>query len=262
MIKQELNIRLKSPLVHTEEVKSNISSLFTEKRKVGNNIFQIPAIKGNSIRGIIRDLIFEHLFKELKLDEESVAVDTFYILFSGGFLEGMESAIDINAKRGLRKMLPALSILGSAVGKEMLMGKLIVSSAYPRCKELETGEMSIYDQTQVIRHTRVDDRKLKYGKEKDERKAQMFYDIEVLNAGTELDLHIILDSENEIEKACLNRMIKQLAEKPYFGGKSSAGYGEFEFINIDIDKLDSSAYDNYIKENSEKIKEFILNYSV
>jgi CRISPR/Cas system CMR subunit Cmr6 (Cas7 group RAMP superfamily) len=267
MLKLDYNIRLLTPLIHSEETQSNVSNLFREKRIINNKIYYIPAIKGNSIRGIMRNLIFEHLLKTVQIEDNTLSPDLFYILFCGGFLEGMDGEIDMQAKKAIRDVCPALSILGSALKKEMLRGKLIISSMYPKCKELGTGELSIYDITNITRYTRTDDSKLAVGdkfkkaQNKEGDPIQMFYDVETLNAGVDLNWFLALDSQNDIEQACLYRMIKELANTPFLGGKSSAGHGQFEFINLDVKNLNSSAYDNFLQGNKDKIKDWLLSYA-
>jgi len=68
--------------------------------------------------------------------------------------------VDITARRNLRLKFPFLSILGSAMGDQMLQGKIVVGSLLPKCKELNNGELSYWDMTEIIKYTRVDDSKL------------------------------------------------------------------------------------------------------
>jgi len=280
MIKQYITIELTSPGVHTEGVKSNISSIYKEPyldQNTGNKI-AVPVIKGNSIRGQMRDLLMNYTLDKTGIEPETVPLDLFHILFTGGFLERMETAIDIQAKRDLRATFPPLSIFGSAMGNEMLRGKMQIASAYPLASEFGNGKFSVYDLTSIIRLTRVDDSKLANGdlwihtelfedkKKKDkEQKAQMFYDIEVLNAGTQLQTIFVLDSENEIEKACFAKMIELWVENGTLGGKSSGGFGRFKIANIKDNYTtgfseNSQVYEKFLEENKEKIKNWVLNY--
>jgi len=272
MLKQYITIELTSPAIHTESVKSNVSSIYKEPyldQNTGNKI-AVPVIKGNSIRGQMRDLLMNYTLQQVGVEPQSVPLDLFHILFTGGFLEGMETTIDLQAKRDLRATFPPLSIFGSAMGNEMLRGKMQIANAYPLASEFGNGKFSVYDLTEIIRLTRVDDSKLAHGdlwihtelfedkKKKDkEQSAQMFYDIEVLNTGTQLQTIFVLDSENESEKDCFKKMIELWVENGTLGGKSSGGFGRFKLVS-DLDL--SNNFDEFLSENKDKIKNWVLNY--
>lgn len=262
--------RLTSPLIHTEEVNSNVATFYREPQLIGGKKYFVPTIRGNSIRGKIRDLIFDDLLERLEYPKQTLEVDKFYTLFCGGFLDSMESGLDILKKRELRDILPALSILGSALGKEMLKGKLIVAPAYPKVKERGCIDSpSIYDITTINRMIRLDDGKLAIGdqwlqhktredKKKDkEQKAQMFYDIDCVITGTEFECFFAIDSRNELEQSCFDYMVQLLIEFGYFGGKNSSGFGCFEVV--DMPRLDPTIYLEFVEENKLKIKEYIDN---
>lgn len=256
MKKYKFTNKLLSSLVHTEDTNSNMANIFREKILKDKEILEVPAVHGNSIRGLLRDLGAKHLLQQLETQPNSLKTNVFHILFSGGALEKSDTTIDIEKKKELREMLPFLSIFGSAIGNEMIQGKLIISSAYPKCLELETGSMSYNDMVSIIRYTRQDDTKKitgeKYTKNTEE-KQQMFYDIEVLNLGVELNWEIILDSDNEIEISCLETILKELENKPYLGGASRVGHGKIDF-NIDSNM---KPYLDFLKKNKNEITKFL-----
>lgn len=264
------SVRLTSPLIHTEEVNSNVATFYREPQLINNKKYFVPTIRGNSIRGKIRDLIFDDLLERLEYPKQTLEVDKFYTLFCGGFLDSMEAGLNILLKRELRDTLPALSILGSALGKEMLKGKLIVAPAYPTVKERGYADKpSIYDITSINRMIRLDDGKLAIGdqwlqykskedKKKDkEQKAQMFYDVDCVITGTEFECFFAMDSRNELEQSCLDYMIQLLINYGYFGGKNSSGFGSFEVLNMP--QLKPEMYLEFLKNNKDKIKEYIDN---
>jgi len=263
MKKYDLAFRLKSSLVHTEESISNISNIYREKIFKNDICFDVPALHGNAVRGSFRNLGAEHLLKTVKIEDNTVDQDIFHFLFSGGHLEKIAVGVDLKAKKKLRELLPFLSIFGSAIGNEMLRGKLIVSSAIPKCSELNTGINSFYDMTSLRRYTRQDDAKMavgeKYLDEKKELKTQMFYDVEVLNAGIVLDSFVILDSEDELEIQALNTVLLEFMKKPYLGGSSRVGHGECEFLNLKKEDLKNDLYLKHIKENKENIINYLQN---
>jgi hypothetical protein len=263
-------VRLTSPLIHTEEVNSNVATFYREPQLINGKKLFVPTIRGNSIRGKIRDLIFDDLLERLEYPKQALEADKFYTLFCGGFLDSMETGLDILKKRELRDTLPALSLLGSALGKEMLKGKLIVAPAYPKVKERGyVDNPSIYDITSINRMIRLDDGKLSIGdqwleyktkeeKKKDkDQKAQMFYDVDCVITGTEFDCFFAIDSRNELEQSCFDYMIQLLIGHSHFGGKNSSGFGSFEVL--DMPELKPELYLNFLVKNKLKIKEYIDN---
>lgn len=257
-----LQATLKSPLVHTEETNSNIATIYREKVYLNNKIYEIPAVHGNSIRGLLRNIGAEHFLTSIEMEFNTVPTNLFHILFSGGALEKMKVFVDISEKKEFRKYLPYLSIFGAAVGDEMIEGKLIVTSAIPRCKELNTGESSIYDLTQIIRYTRHDDRKMVIGDkhlaDHQNTPYQMFYDIETLCAGTVLDFEFILKCPSDLEQGAFENILKLFKEQPFIGGKSAVGHGRIEFdVELDQNKIDN--YNIFLKNNKDDIKQYLKN---
>lgn len=272
-------IELLSPLIHTEEVASNVATFYRQKYLKNSKAYMIPTMRGNAMRGLMRRCLMSHLLDTIEIyytqdsSQQSLDVDTAYALL-GGALTGSESLFNMHETRKLRDLLPALSIFGSALGDRMLQGKIEVGCAYPECKELETGELSVYDLMDNVRHIRIDDMKLIFGDDYvdrakkeiklnkkgeiiDDKAQMMFYDIEVMSKGAILNWSVSIDSKNKMEYACLARALKQLQEFGYLGGKSSAGYGQFKFLES-VEKMDSTLYDQHLEDSKEEIKEFLV----
>jgi hypothetical protein len=258
MVKYTIKAKLKTSLVHTEDVDSNISSIFRDKVIIENKIHYIPALHGNSIRGVLRDLSAQFLCDSIGIENNTLPINVFHILFSGGALERSESYIDITKKIEMRQMLPMLSIFGSAMGNEMMQGKLMITTAYPQCIELGNSTVSYNDMTNIIRYTRIDDQKRITGETyaiPQENKAQMFYDIETLNAGNILEFSIYLDSTNPVEISALNTALNILKnKKPFLGGCTRAGHGNIEFEFNE----ETETYTRFLQENKNEIKQYLL----
>lgn len=254
MKKYIFKTELMSSLVHTEEVNSNISNIYREKINISNKIHNIPAIHGNSIRGILRRVGFNRLCELLELEKNTLSVYMYHILFNGGALASQTGYLDLHKKKEIRDTIPLLSVFGSAIGNSMLPGKMIVSSAIPECKELGTGDISYHDITNIVRYTRLEDCEIDTGKDK--KSNQMFYDIETMIQGTVLNWEIILDYTTEIEGQAINDTLMQFSKKPFFGGSSAKGHGKikFDYTGKNCDYL------NFIMENSKQIKQFLQNY--
>jgi len=260
MKQYQIKAKLLSSAIHTEETNSNIANIFRERILKEDVIYDVPCIHGNSIRGHLRNIGAEHFLQKIEAEPNSLPTSLFHILFSGGALEKSEVIIDIMAKKKLRETVPFLSVFGSAVGDEMLDGKLIVSSGVPVCKELQTGNTSIYDMVQLIRYTRQDDTKKYCGEafsQGNEITQQMFYDIECLIAGTELNFEIILKNPSEIEVGMMETVLSLFHDKyPYLGSKSSAGHGKIEFdFKPEAELIEK--YNQYLINNKNEIKEYL-----
>lgn len=255
MRKVNLTFRLESSLVHIEETNSNIANIYRERILRDGQIHNVPAVHGNSIRGVWRDIGANQLCELLEIEPGTLPTNVFHILFSGGYLDKSISYLDPGRKRKMREMLPFLSVFGSAIGNEMLQGKLRVGTAYPRCRELGTGELSYNDMCTLVRYTRQDDTKRFIGENHAEDKTQqMFYDIEVLVKGVELDCEVVIDSDDEIELSMFDHIIDAFKLKPHLGGASRIGHGK---VTFDYDG-DGSAYVDYVTRNKEAIREYLL----
>lgn len=249
MKKYNFSNELLSSLVHTEETSGNVANIYREKINIDGKIHNIPAVHGNAIRGILRRVGFNRLCELLELPANVLTVDTYHMLFNGGALNSSTGYLELTKKREIREICPLLSVFGSAIGNDMLPGKMIVGSALPQCKELGNGKASYHDLTNIVRYTRLDDCPI----ETEEKGSQMFYDIEVMIKGAILDWEIILDYCLELEEQAINDTLAQFALKPYFGGASGKGHGKLDFsFSGENDK-----YLEFVKNNKEKITEWI-----
>lgn len=115
----------------------------------------IPVISGNSIRGQLRRLIMADMLERvgkipagLDLAEiEKMASQSkgfarlWHALCSGGMLEQVAEKdsgyVDLAMKRSIRLALPPVSVLGTAIGNQMIQGKIDVAIARPCCIELK-----------------------------------------------------------------------------------------------------------------------------
>lgn len=247
MKKYTFSTPLLSSLVHTEETSGNVANIYREKININNKVHNIPAVHGNAIRGVLRRVGFNRLCELLGLERNSLSVDMYHTLFNGGALTSSTGYLNLNTKREIRELLPLLSVFGSAMGNDMLPGKMIVSSGLPQCKELGTGEASYHDMTNIVRYTRLEDGDIELGE--NDKTSQMFYDIEVMIQGTTLQWEIILDYCSEIEEQAMNDTLMQFAQKPFLGGASGKGHGRLGFEFSDTNE----SYLGFIEENKEKI---------
>lgn len=233
----------------------------TGKEEIDN----IPTIHGNAIRGYLRRLIMDDFLTQLDYELDSKKV--YHFLFTGGILEALDSkdkgAINLSLKNEIRELIPPISLVGSALGNQMIQGKLKVGMADIVCaetkhyiEEYSDYDFSAYNLKGSDFGTRLDD--LKEGKtEEDEQAHQMKYEFETLIRGTKFTHEFILEDCNSIEKACFHRMMSLWEERPYLGGKSGTGYGKVRLDYQGIDDLTDISYLNYLHDRKEEISNLL-----
>lgn len=229
----------------------------TGKEEIDN----IPAIHGNAIRGYLRRLIMDDYLTLLDYELDSKKV--YHFLFTGGILEALDNkdkgAINLTLKKQIRDLIPPISLVGSALGNQMIQGKLKVGMGDIVCAETKhyiedysDYDFSAYNLKGSDFGTRLDD--LKEGKkEEDEQAHQMKYEFEMLIRGTKFTHEFILEDCTDVEKACFYRMFQLWNERPYLGGKSGTGYGKVKLDYPEINTLTDTAYLDYIQENKEEM---------
>ena len=225
----------------------------------------IPTIHGNAIRGYLRRLIMDDFLTQLDYELDSKKV--YHFLFTGGILEALDpkdkGAINLTLKKQIRELIPPISLVGSALGNQMIQGKLKVGMADIVCaetkhyiEEYSDYDFSAYNLKGSDFGTRLDD--LKEGKtEEDEQAHQMKYEFETLIRGTKFTHEFILEDCNSIEKACFHRMMSLWEERPYLGGKSGTGYGKVRLDYQGIDDLTDISYLNYLHDRKEEISNLL-----
>ena len=267
-MKINLKILLKSPLCHFgDERMGTMQVLRTMKFLVGDKYIDVPVYSGNAFRGILRRYSMKYYIDLLELPD-GISTKLFYMLFSGGAITSGTRYEKIEDKREMRKMCPPLALFGTAIGDQITEGKLKCGILKPICNELNDyntsqSDISIYNMLEDIFYTRRDDLKsqskieikIKEKEKKNEHPIQMKYEIQTLSTGTILEGKIIIENENNIEKACIFSTLHQLDKIPYIGGKSATGHGEIE---LTYNKEAFDLYEQYIKENKNKIIEWVL----
>jgi len=251
-----------APIHHGGDEKAGNQSLTRRQAYIVNNsVIEIPVISGNSIRGILRRMIWDDLLERVGYTLTNMKI--YHMLFTGGILEAVDSkdsgVIDIEMKRKLRAELPPLAVLGTALGNQMFEGKLKCAIAQPVCAELRDflpkdipvqATTSIYELVSFDFMTRLDD--VKEARQEGEAAHQMLMNFEVINPGTVFVHSFALDNPSAVEKAVLAHALNLWREKPWIGGKSSVGYGNVK-ISYELD--DDSAYLAFIENNKEQICE-------
>ena len=228
----------------------------TGKEEIDN----IPCIHGNSIRGQLRSLIMQDFLDLLEYDLDSKKI--YHFLFDGGMLEAIDpkdkGAINLKLKDSIRKHIPPISLLGSALGNQMIQGKLKVGIADIVCSETSqylasdslNTDFSAYGLQGSDFGTRLDSLKEVTGD--DEAKTQMKYEFDTIIRGAKFTHEFSLEDALLHERACFIRMLNLWQSRPYIGGKSGSGYGKVS-LSYDYNSKDEVPYLDYLHDNKEEI---------
>ncbi len=174
----------------------------------------IPYINGNAIRGKLRRLLMREFLQLVGINPEDLNTKLYHIFFTGGALESTEdtyATINLELRKDIRKLLIPLSLLGGAIGNQLIPGKLKVGHAFPVCREYEMYlpeflkndervKMSVRSFTDESFRTRKD--ALKADRTEDEQAVQMKVDFECFIPGTKFYHWFALEYPTELEKSC------------------------------------------------------------
>lgn len=229
-----------------------------------DEIISMPYINGNAIRGKGRRGLMMDFVAQLGLSPDDLPVKLYHVMFSGGLLESTDdsaSVIDLRLRRKIRQLLPPLSLLGCAIGNQMIQGKLKIGHAFPLCREYapylpdrfkhdpRIGR-SVREYTDDAFDTRRDDLRAKRGS--DQQAIQMRIEYECFVPGTAFYHWLALEYPQEIEAACLGRFVQLWADMPIMGGKSSSGNGQVR-LKYEPDLLSPETYLTFLDDNKDDI---------
>lgn len=249
--------------------------------QLDGRVEEVPTLSGNGLRGILRDRGMLHMCRSLGYGANTdghvngLTLPAFHFLFSGGSLASTGGkAIDLEAARAIRKLIPLVSVFGGAMGNAILPGKLKVNKGIPICMETAhllperyTGGnlQSCWDLTQEEMYTRRDDAKnlhlrgvldestrqlLEQSETAAQKKAgdiqedtgqkqQMMYYVETFAAGTRFHWRLILEDPSDLEFEAFVVCLGEFGKSPFAGGKSATGMGELRMNFDGWHKIDS-----------------------
>ena len=257
----------KSPVTHgSDENFGNEQRLRTEDIRVVPDdgeveVVEVPFISGNSLRGQFRDLLAKDFLDHLDVEIHDTLSNA---LYSGGTLQRGTGGRKIKREmiQNVRENIPMLSLIGTALGTQMIQGKLNMGDLLPIAAEtsLYTGvesDLSVFESVDMRPYTRMDDREGVVDRDQDEQAQQMMYKVQVLIRGTEFHHGMTLEHATEIEEACLYRAFELFRQSPYIGGMKGKGHGKVEF-EYEGGLGSSAPYTEWLDENREDIREFVL----
>jgi hypothetical protein len=197
----------------------------------------------------------------------------YHAFFSGGVLESTDEntgVVDLSLRNKIIDLIPPIALLGTAIGNQLIQGKLSVGHMFPICSEYKKylpeniqsnsrANTSVRQFTGDSFVTRRDD--LRADKVDGEQAVQMKVDYEVFIPGTAFYHEIIISHANEVQLSCLMRMINLFKQYPHVGGRGSAGDGKL-LLNYDLSELpQDELYIEFIKEKKDAITALIKELS-
>lgn len=200
-------------------------------------------------------------------DGKGLTLPAFHFLFSGGGLHAAQNGLDIAQIKRLRAALPTVALFGGGIGNALIPGKLKCGAAILACLENAARlpasmaahpalKRTCWSYLSQEMNTRKDDSKNPERQELLEPKvrllleqgadakraakaagsdraaepgasAQMMYQTEVLIAGSVLSWVVTLEDVTDVEWEAFLVALAELSRKPWIGGKSGTGHGEF-----------------------------------
>jgi len=263
-----MRVICETPLAHGADQKAGNATLFRRMQVLTDEgVLLLPYYSGNALRGQVRDLLADHFLRSLGLRADRaapvVSMWFFYALYSGGALEensdatkalkkelGDHGALRATGIRDFRAMLPALSLLGCALGNRAPAGRCQFGDLRPICYEWGTGERPVAELMTWEYLTRREDHEdhlVHHG---------MIANTEYLRAGAELEGGVDFDDATpEIERAALGRGLALLAEVGQLGAETRRGAGR---VRIVYDRLpDPAPYDQFLADHKDEILKYL-----
>lgn len=267
-----INIEIKclSPLAHGSDIKAGNATLFRRMQVMttDGHIIALPYYAGNAFRGQMRDLLADDFISRIGLnprrDKPEINLWFYHALYSGGSLcEANPGDRAIRARLGgngsikakgiyeFRNTLPALSLLGCALGNRILSGRFKISDFRPRCREWGNGDLpaeQLFDWTYLTRREDHEDH---------ENNSAMIATCECLKAGTSLiggidpDMHAMPN-----EMAALGHGLSLMIQNGYIGADNRRGMGHVT-IAADI-KPEAAPYVEYLETKGKEIRDYLV----
>lgn len=256
----QINISMKclSPLAHGADGKAGNATVFRRMSVLTDtgNVISLPFYSGNAFRGQMRDLLADDFLRLLGItprkDRPPISLWFFHALYAGGALEdggaaekalkkilGSAGAVKASGIYDFRNALPALSLLGCAMGNRILGGRMKISDFRPKCRQWGTGETDASELMEWLYLTRREDH------EAHDEHHGMIANCECLCAGTEMiggidpDMHAM-----PLEISALGRGLRLMTAAGYVGAENRRGLGRVE---ITADNLpDEAPYVEYV----------------
>jgi len=273
-----------SPLAHGDDMKAGNATLFRKMDVLYSNGSrgQLPFYSGNALRGQMRDLLAKHFLDAVGLDSSMTAPGVnlwfFHALYAGGALEegskvklfmtetGDHGATKADGIMLFRDTLPALSLLGSAIGSRIISGRVNVCDLRPECKQWGHPESidvsALYTWEFLTRRDDFDGRNNESSvtEEGEIKKAvkshNMIANTQCLCPGSILHGGFVLsDHISDLEKSALGVGVGLLENHSFLGAENRRGFGQVKISSGN--KPDGELYEKYLSENKDEIRGYL-----
>jgi len=266
-----IKITMHTGLSHGGDTKAGNNMLFRRESYLTDTgeAIELPFYSGAAFRGQMRDLIADHYLSSLgikpNMSSPNIALWMFHVLYSGGSLAegssagkaidkllGNNGTIKVKAMQEFRDMIPPTSLIGSALGNRIPPGRFKILPLIPHCKEHGNGDKYAHELFSWNFITRKEDHEGHEAGVTD----QMIANTEILKPGTILDGGVYPSGHiSDIELSCLGKGFELMQDSAFIGGQNAKGLGH---CSIEIDNMpDSSIYEQYLKDNKDKILDYL-----
>lgn len=269
-------ITVTSPLVHSDEHVETMQRFRREPYYLAGETLDIPVYSGNAIRGMLRRMMALRVCDAVGITDRSLPTDSFYLLFTGGKLEGSDYAYRVDEIQRIRGLLPHLGLMGCSWGARILHGHLDVWRGEPVCLELadtlgHVGHQayeslggdppSVFDLIGEVAYTRRDDitDRLMDG---ESSPVQMRYQFECLIPGTLLLHGAVVRTRDPLMRGAFADAVLMATSRQSLGGRSAIGHGRFAWTWSDTMSEGEwaehrDAYLAHLAAHADEIREFL-----
>lgn len=266
----QVEIILKSPLSHGSfdgPIGSNQKPIRREAVCI-EGFPEIPVITGNAVRGVMRRLIMREFFTKAGLDRELFTEkpelwDRLYAaLCNGGHLEDSSVQIKPSVIRELREELPMLSVLGAALYRLLLPGRVRPGFFWLSCLESAEAGLVPDDPGLSVAEDYVGSSTLSRHIERGEQDPElsgvtpMPRGLEVVKTGAKFYGRVdFLPEATDLERSCIAWGLSKIE---WLGGISAAGYGNVE-INT-LEEVGPELFEDWLDSDLDAAKNALISF--
>ncbi|MCT1515293.1 RAMP superfamily CRISPR-associated protein [Dietzia cercidiphylli] len=230
----DLDLTSLSPIAHREETAGTTVMLRREKIfQPDGRVEQVPAISGNSLRGMLRR-IGEELLRDVLDYEGKLSLPAAHALRNGGALgRTSKEGVTGGQLRYLCSLVPQIAVFGCAAGSRTIEGKLQVGKVRPVCQETAhilprvvdgSGLGSMFDQLTLEPYTHFDD--VGVAATDEESSHLMRFEIEAFATGVQFQSWVRVERATGVELSFLREVLEVYRVRGRLGARAGIGFGQ------------------------------------
>lgn len=249
----DLEIAARAPIAHRGDLAGTTALLRRMKIVQPDGTFElVPAISGNSLRGVLRR-IGEELLREVLDYDGLLPLHVAHLLRNGGSIV-KSTAEPLTGRRlhEFRDLIPHVSVFGGAIGSSPISGCLRVGHVLPLIREAtpalryeyEHPLPSSFDVLCLESYSHADDTSLGLDTtaESPGPNPLMRFDIEAFAPGTRFESWVHLDRGSALDHAFAADVLVEFTRRGWLGGRTASGHGQIT-AHIDPDPTDGVTVD-------------------